>query len=241
MTNTVHTENTTSTVTPLVELKNLGKAIPGSRGQRPLWSGINLKVFAGEVVVIQGASGAGKSTLLNCIGQLDTVDTGEIWLNGTETAAAGSRQRARLRHDVLGYLFQDYALIDNETAAHNVALAVPKGNKIFSRSRDVARTVEESLAVVGLAGREKDRVYHMSGGEQQRVAMARILARNPAVILADEPTASLDRDNAEMILGLLRNAADAGAAVVIVSHDPWVVEHCDRSFSLHHTHEPAKS
>ncbi|AKK07336.1 ABC-type antimicrobial peptide transport system, ATPase component [Corynebacterium mustelae] len=192
---------------------------------RTLWKDLDLEVNSGEMVCITGASGSGKSTLLNCLGLLDTVEAGTISLNGTNVTGASERARMRMRRENIGYLFQDYALIDNDTVEQNVKIARTTKNKN-------ALSVEDALEAVGLGGRGSEQVFQFSGGEQQRVAMARLLVRKPSIVLADEPTASLDRRNAAIILGHLRNLAHEGAAVVVVSHDPWVIEQCSRTKEL---------
>ncbi|WP_448854193.1 ATP-binding cassette domain-containing protein [Corynebacterium frankenforstense] len=171
-----------------------------------------------------------------------------MYLNGADVTEASARKRMSRRRNQVGYLFQDYALIDNETVAENIALAAPGlrelhhhlGGEAHRRDKAVpfrwlrgrgerTRLVSDALVQVGLAGRERDKVFQLNGGEQQRVAVAGLLVRRPALVLADEPTASLDRRNAALILEKLAELAAGGAAVVVVSHDPWVVDHCDRT------------
>nr|WP_268914242.1 ABC transporter ATP-binding protein [Corynebacterium uropygiale] len=192
-----------------------------------MWEGVSLRVDAGERVCLTGPSGCGKSTLLNCVGLLDTLDGGSLSLLGADLTRASARARMRVRRHDIGYLFQDYALIDNDTVEENVALACARGG--VGRNR---RRIDEALEIVGLGGRQKDVVYQLSGGEQQRVAVARVLVRRPSIILADEPTASLDRENAALVLDQLARCAEQGAAVLMVSHDPWAADHCDRKVAI---------
>lgn len=206
-----------------ITLNNAAKAVGAKGHETTLWEGVDFTVAAGEVVCITGPSGCGKSTLLNCLGLLEPFTEGQLAINGVDVTKASGRQRMRIRREELGYLFQDYALVDNETVAQNIQIAANPKTK---------HTVEEVLSTVGLQGKAKQQVFQLSGGEQQRVAMARILIRQPSIVLADEPTASLDRDNATVILGHLRQLADAGAVVSIVSHDPWVMDQCDRRKEL---------
>ena len=210
---------------PRIKIVDGTKMVGRGERTRPLWRGVNLSIAAGERVCISGPSGSGKSTLLNCIGMLDTFDSGELLINGTSVTGASVREKMRFRRHHIGYLFQDYALIDNETAAQNVALAARARR---TRKRSKPEEIAAALAAVGLDGRGDEMVYQLSGGEQQRVAMARLLLRRPDIVLADEPTASLDRDNAAKILHHLATLARGGAAVVIVSHDPWVISQCER-------------
>lgn len=209
---------------PIVQAHNVGYSI----GPRTLWRGLTLELAPGVMTALTGPSGAGKSTMLNCLGLLDRPSEGELVINGEATKEMTESQARKLRRDVIGYLFQDFALIDTDSVYDNVALAAPVE---LSRKERKAR-ISAALATVGLTGREQEKAYVLSGGEQQRVAMARILVRDPALVLADEPTASLDRVNAQVVLDLLRARADQGATVVIVSHDPWVVGHCDERVEL---------
>ena len=197
-------------------------------GSRTLWTDLNFEVSAGSFTALTGPSGSGKTTLLNCIGLLDRPTAGELTVCGHSTSGISERRARALRRTAIGYLFQDFALVEADSIRDNVALAAPVG---LGRRERLDR-VSAALDAVGLAGRQKEKVFVLSGGEQQRVALARILVRQPELILADEPTASLDRSNAAMVLDLLREQAEAGAAVIIVSHDPWVVSQCDREVSL---------
>lgn len=211
-----------------LEVLNARKSVGSHSHSRTLWDGINLRISAGECVGVTGSSGCGKSTLLNCIGLLDSFDSGQLFIDGAELSEASARMRMRYRRKAIGYLFQDYALIDNDSVEQNILLAAPSGVS----SRKTASSVAQALDAVGLAGRQRERVFQLSGGEQQRVAMARLLVRQPGIVLADEPTASLDRDNAGVILQHLHRLARGGAAIMIVSHDPWVTEQCDRLIRL---------
>lgn len=205
---------------------NLSKSVGNKNSPRWLWKQLSFDVSAGELVSIVGSSGSGKSTLLNCLGLLEKPDDGEVFINGDALASGSTRQRMSARRQYMGYLFQDYALIDNETVSRNIALASRK------KGKQLKEDIATALVEVGLSGRESDRVYQLSGGEQQRVAIARLLVRKPEIILADEPTASLDRGNATSVLAHLRSMCDHGAAAILVSHDPWVIAQTDRTIQL---------
>ncbi|MBP3089138.1 ABC transporter ATP-binding protein [Corynebacterium sp. sy017] len=209
-----------------ITVRDAKKTVGTRSHNRVLWEGINVDIDAGERVCITGESGCGKSTLLNCIGLLEKFDAGQLFLNGVDLTQASTRTKMRFRRETIGYLFQDYALIDNETVAQNVTLAAR------SNAKKSPQSLHTALEIVGLRGREQEKVYQLSGGEQQRVAIARLLVRQPDIVLADEPTASLDRGNATTILEQLDILAAKGASIVIVSHDPWVVEQCDRTVEL---------
>lgn len=197
-----------------------------SFGKRVLWSDVNLEVVAGEMLALRGASGSGKSTLLNCIGMLDDLDSGVIRIDGADAAKLSGRAVRKLRRESVGYLFQDYALVDDATVAQNLdAAARPR---LLQRRRPFAETLES----VGLGGRERSKVYELSGGEQQRVALARLLVRPTRLVLADEPTAALDEANAAVVMTLLRHLAESGCAVVIATHQDATASLCEREVGV---------
>ncbi|MFD8808285.1 ABC transporter ATP-binding protein [Streptomyces sp. NPDC059597] len=202
----------------MIEIENLSK----SYGPRTLWSGLGFTVARGELLALTGPSGSGKSTLLNCLGLLDEPTSGAMRYEGRDITRFSPRATRRYRRDVLGYLFQNYALIENATVAANLAVAMKP-----RRARKDAPTIAQALDRVGLAGREKDQVHRLSGGEQQRVALARLIVKQPALVLADEPTGALDHDNTTMVVDVLRSMSDDGCAVVIATHDDAVRDRCD--------------
>ncbi|QIY60301.1 ATP-binding cassette domain-containing protein [Streptomyces sp. RPA4-5] len=209
----------------MIDIESLSKSF----GPRTLWSGIDLTVHSGQMIALTGPSGSGKSTLLNCLGLLDTPTSGAIRYQGKEITRLGPRRARLFRRDVLGYLFQDYALIDNATVAANLEVATQprRGSR-----RAMKTALSEALDRVGLAGREKERASRLSGGEQQRVALARLMVKQPSLVLADEPTGALDHDNATSIVKFLRELSDSGCAVVIATHDHYVREQCDTAFQV---------
>jgi putative ABC transport system ATP-binding protein len=189
------------------------------RGGRVLWRDLSFVVERGEVLALTGPSGSGKSTMLDCIGFIDSLDAGTVCIDGTSVGR--SRRRARLlRRDHLGYLFQDFGLVPDMTVDANVAIGRPgRARSGFSRTSTAG-----ALERVGLVGRGNSRVHDLSGGEQQRVALARLLVKQPDVILADEPTSALDADNARMVLDVLADFAADGAAVIVATHASAVVD-----------------
>ena len=198
-------------------------------GARTVWTGLTLSVEAGSMAGLVGSSGSGKTTLLNCLGLLDRLDAGTLFVDGRDVTALSPHGRRLFRRDELGYQFQNYALIDNATVATNLDVALV-GRGV--RRADRARRREEVLERVGLGGYERAAVYELSGGEQQRVAVARLLLKRPRVVLADEPTGALDEGNADAIVGLLRELADEGRAVVVATHNPRVEQACDTVLEL---------
>ncbi|MFJ7985751.1 ATP-binding cassette domain-containing protein [Streptomyces sp. NPDC096351] len=202
----------------MIEIQNLTKAY----GSRTLWSGLDFTVEPGRLLALVGASGSGKSTLLNCLGLLDAPSSGAIRHEGRDVTKFSPRAARLYRRDVLGYLFQNYALIENATVAANLDIAIAPRRRSAG-----APTIAEALERVGLAGREKDRVHRLSGGEQQRVALARLIVKQPSLVLADEPTGALDEDNTALVVDILRAMSDEGCAVVIATHDSSVRDRCD--------------
>ncbi|MBZ6171631.1 ATP-binding cassette domain-containing protein [Streptomyces olivaceus] len=209
----------------MIDIENLSKSF----GSRILWSDVSFTVGRGEMLALVGPSGSGKSTLLNCLGLLDRPSAGAIRHEGKDITRFGRREIRAFRRDVLGYLFQNYALIENATVADNVKVAVKPRR---SAQGEVGPTVAEALERVGLGGREKEKIHHLSGGEQQRVALARLIVKQPALVLADEPTGALDQDNAAMVVDILGEMSKAGRAVVIATHDDRVRDRCDTVFAV---------
>jgi putative ABC transport system ATP-binding protein len=205
----------------VIDIAGLSKSF----GTRVLWQDLTFTIEAGRMLALTGPSGSGKSTLLNCLGLLDTPTTGTMSHNGRDLTRLGTRKTRIYRRDTLGYLFQNYALIDNATIADNLGIAI-RPARIRGRTQPVPLPAE-ALEQVGLGGREKDIVHRLSGGEQQRVALARLIIKQPALVLADEPTGALDIDNTHMVIDTLRTLADSGCAVVIATHDPVVRDLCD--------------
>lgn len=204
----------------MIKLVKVSKSFSG----KTLWNDVDWEFQPGTMTALVGPSGCGKTTLLNCIGGLELPTSGEILTNGLSIGRLNKRQLRHFRRDTLGYLFQDYALIDNETALENTRIALPKGK---SKREAIA-----ALTKVGLGDRVSAKVCTLSGGEQQRVAMSRLLVRNPSIILADEPTGALDPENEKHILTMLRDFATDGATVVIATHSSNVIDTCDDVLKL---------
>src|SRR4030081_3517250 len=189
---------------------------------------ISVHVEAGEWLSIMGPSGSGKSTLVNLIGCLDRPSAGGVWLDGQNVAGISSNELDRVRAEKIGFIFQQFHLIPFLTAVENVMLA-----QYFHSMTDEQEAID-ALTRVGLG----DRIHHLpsqlSGGEQQRVCIARALINDPKIILADEPTGNLDAQNEEIVLRLLREFHQQGRTLVMVTHDPVVARLADRRIELHH-------
>jgi putative ABC transport system ATP-binding protein len=210
----------------VIDVDNLSKRF----GARTLWHDLKFSVGQGEMLALVGPSGSGKSTLLNCMGLLDRPTAGAVHYVGKDITRFSRREARLFRRDVLGYLFQHYALIENATLEENLDVVAKPRHPVPGRP---GVTITEALDRVGLGGRKGEQVHCLSGGEQQRVAVARLLVQQPALVLADEPTAALDSANAAMVLGMLREMSSAGCAVVIATHDDAVRDACDAVFDVY--------
>lgn len=192
-------------------------------------NGLDLRIRKGEFVSIIGPSGSGKSTVMNIIGCLDTADEGEYFLDGQPVEEYSERELARIRNKKIGFIFQNFNLIGNLTAAENVELPliyqkVPKEER---RER-----VADALEKVGLSGRQRHKPNELSGGQQQRVAIARAIAARPSLFLADEPTGNLDSATGKEIMGIFHELYKAGHTIVLITHDNFVADQAKRRIHI---------
>ena len=192
--------------------------------------GVNLSIEDGEFTALVGPSGSGKTTLLQLIGLLDQPTTGSVFINGKDVTGLNRNQRADLRKNAIGFVFQFFALIPTLTAYENVEMPLLlNGTKPAQRK---AR-VNEMLEAVGLSDRAHHRPDQLSGGQQQRVAVARALATNPKLILADEPTANLDTENGKQVMDIMQKLnKETGVTFVFATHDPRVISYAQRVVTL---------
>src|SRR3954463_3263032 len=215
-----------------IELKNVSKTYAAKAGQDAAavhaLDGVSLTVADGEWLAVMGPSGSGKSTLSNLIGCLDRPTSGSILLEGEDLGALPADAMPRFRAEKIGFIFQQFHLIPHLTALENVMLA-----QYFHSMTDENEALV-ALARVGLRERADHLPAHLSGGEQQRVCIARALINDPKIILADEPTGNLDAANEEIVLRLLRELHQQGRTIVMVTHDPVVARLADRRVELHH-------
>jgi putative ABC transport system ATP-binding protein len=223
----------------MIQIKDITKLYPAKEAGNENGAGkdassvhaldhISLHVAQGEWLSIMGPSGSGKSTLVNLIGCLDRPSSGEIWLDGKNVAGISAGDLNRVRAEKIGFIFQQFHLIPFLTAVENVMLA-----QYFHSMTDEKEAIE-ALTRVGLGDRAHHLPSQMSGGEQQRVCIARALINDPKIILADEPTGNLDAVNEEIVLRLLREFHQQGRTIVMVTHDPVVARLADRRIELHH-------
>jgi lipoprotein-releasing system ATP-binding protein len=215
----------------LLVARALRRVFAGGDGQPlEILRGIDIEVRRGEFVAIVGSSGAGKSTLLHLLGALDAPTTGDVWLDGSRYADLDPRNAAELRNRKLGFVFQFHHLLREFSALENVMMPLLIGGAAPRQARSRA---EEVLSEVGLAGRMTHRPAELSGGEQQRCAVARALVHDPSVVLADEPSGNLDHANAERLHEMFfRLAREYETAVVVVTHNRQLAGRADRVLLL---------
>lgn len=214
-----------------VQAENLTRSFASVSGPVFALNDVNVAIRAGEFWVVQGPSGCGKSTLLHLLGLLDRPTSGRVLIDGSPASECSSDEKARIRRESIGYLFQDAGLIDRLSVWRNVALPLAyRGAHARTQEADVARYLER----VGLAERAHSRVNELSGGQRQRVGLARALVNQPALLICDEPTASLDKTHVERVTRLLEGEARKGVAVIASSHDPQMIERAGFLLTLSH-------
>ncbi|MFK3646867.1 ABC transporter ATP-binding protein [Lysobacter enzymogenes] len=214
----------------VIETRALGKVYsPGSEAEVIALHGVDLRIARGEFVALMGPSGSGKSTLMNLIGCLDTPSSGVYLCDGVDVATLDKEERAILRRDKIGFVFQGFNLLPRMNALENVAM--PMGYANVRRDERMQRA-QQALEAVGLGQRAGHRPSELSGGQQQRVAIARALINRPPILLADEPTGALDTRTGEEILALFKSLQAQDHTVVLITHDPDVAAHADRIFVM---------
>ena len=217
----------------MIRLNNVTKSYPAraeenNGGLIKALDDISLAIAPGEWVAMMGPSGSGKSTMVNLIGCLDRPTSGEIWLDGQNVASLSASELNHVRAETIGFVFQQFHMIPYLSAVENVMLA-----QYFHSMTDEKEALE-ALDRVGLKDRAGHLPSQLSGGEQQRVCIARALINDPKIVLADEPTGNLDAINEEIVLRLLRELHQQGRTIVMVTHDPVVARLADRRVELHH-------
>lgn len=214
----------------VIELQNVKRYFQvGSETVKAL-RGVSFKIHEGEFVTIQGTSGSGKSTLLNQLGCLDTPTSGEYILDGTSVRNMSKNQRAHLRNQKIGFVFQSYNLLPKTTAVENVELPLMYNSRYSARERREAAV--KALQAVGLGDRLMHKSNQMSGGQMQRVAIARALVNEPAVLLADEATGNLDTRTSFEMLVLFQKLYMEGNTIIFVTHNPEIAEYSSRNINL---------
>lgn len=201
----------------MIQLKNVSKSF----GDKKIIDNFSLVIKKGEMVGLVGPSGCGKSTLLNLIGTLDKKYEGKIIIDG-EVLTKNNKQSQRIRKTKLGYLFQNFALLDDATVETNLKMVSNNKKKML-----------QVLAELGIEDKIKEKIYTLSGGEQQRVAIARLILKDPEIVLADEPTGSLDKENEIVVFDILKKFKEEGKTVIVVTHEDEVLDYFDRIVKIY--------
>lgn len=202
----------------MIQINHVKKAIGG----HVIFDDLSMQIADREFAVLTGPSGCGKTTLLHMIGGIEPVDSGDI-LVGDFNVAKGKNLMHYYRHEV-GFLFQNFALVERKTVAENLSMIRKDARSSLSMA--------DALRRVGMEGKEKQMVYSLSGGEQQRIALARLMMKQCSLILADEPTGSLDPNNAAQVMGILKSFSEMGKTVIMVTHAPNLIEPSMRHIAL---------
>lgn len=202
-----------------IEVYNIKKSL----SNKIIFSDISFLVKSGELVAITGPSGCGKTTLLNCLGLIQDIDKGKIIIDNEEIKGWKEKKKIKFWHDYASFVYQDFGIIEDESVAYNLTL-----NKYKTKNSDV----KEILKKVGLENRDKDIASILSGGEKQRLGIARAIYKNSKVLYADEPTASLDPRNRRMIIDMLHQCTKRGLLVLVATHDNDLVKECDKVIEM---------
>ncbi|HTH93063.1 MAG TPA: ABC transporter ATP-binding protein [Candidatus Paceibacterota bacterium] len=213
----------------MIYAKNIIKTFKNGSMETHVLKGIDLTINSGEFVAIMGKSGAGKSTLLYQLGLLDDPTSGTIRIENTLTTDLSIEERTTFRLNELGYIFQDYALLPELTALENVMVPLLMQGKAQDEAKKIATA---SLERIGLGHRKDNLPSQLSGGEQQRVSIARAVAHNPKILFADEPTANLDSESGDAVIEIFRTLHAQGQTIVMVTHEKEYTTYCDRIIHL---------
>ncbi len=213
----------------MIKLTNVSKNYYIRSGAVQALKDITLHIGQGEFVSITGKSGSGKSTLLNCIGLLDNIDSGSIFIDGKDVSSLKGHEASVMRNQKLGFVFQSCNLEPSYTVYNNLCIPMYIGH---ATRKETDRRVDETLELVGLRDKIKRRAVELSGGERQRVSIARALMCNPPIILADEPCGNLDSGNSDTIMKLFRSLSDEGKTVVLITHDTEAAAATDRQLII---------
>jgi ABC-type lipoprotein export system ATPase subunit len=215
----------------LIDLRDIYKTYFLGEIQVPVLKGVTLQVKRGELVALMGVSGSGKSTLMNILGCLDRPTSGQYWLDGEEVSSFSANQRAALRNNKIGFVFQNFNLLARTSAVENVMMPLSYG---AVSDREARKRAVELLEKVGIADRAHHHPSQLSGGQQQRVAIARSLINHPPLLFADEPTGNLDSRTSEEVLAMFQQLNQREEiTIILVTHDPGVAQHARRVIRIH--------
>jgi len=217
-------------MTAIIQLQNIGKRFLTEQIETRALNGINLTINKGEYLSLTGQSGCGKSTLLSLLGLLDSTSEGQYRLNDLDVSTLNRNQRAKIRSEQIGFVFQSFNLISDLTVFENVMLPLTYQSNISKN--EMTKRTEIVLEKVQMSHRKDHFPAQLSGGQQQRVAVARALVNDPVIILADEPTGNLDSENAEAVMALFDKLHQEGATICMVTHDPASARRADRTLEM---------
>ncbi len=217
----------------MIQYQDISKRYTYKGGEVLALDSINLQIEAGELTAICGKSGSGKSTLLNLIGCLDDPSSGQIFVNQEALPASSSKKAAHFRNTQVGFVMQDFSLIENESVWFNIMLPILYGKQNLNEAKAKAKQLLEK---VDLGGLDKKLVNQLSGGQKQRVAIARALITDAPILLADEPTGQLDTQTAQQIMDIFKELNHAGKTILIVTHDQEIASQCRRVITLSDGH-----
>lgn len=206
-----------------IRLENINK----SYGKHKILENLNISIFPEDFITIIGASGSGKSTLLNILGTLEDYDSGEVESFGYKDPIKDYKNSMILRREKIAYLFQNFALIENMTVKENLDIALK-----YSKYKNDKEKIRQILDVLGVIDKIDNKIYELSGGQQQRVAMARVLLKPYQILLADEPTGSLDKSNKDILIKILIEENKKGKTIVVVSHDMDFIKISKRAYKI---------
>ncbi len=215
----------------MIELKNIVKTYyPQKSTEVKALKGVDLKIEKGEMVAIMGVSGSGKSTLLHILGCLSKPTDGKYFLDGEDMNEAKRKQVYKIRNEKIGFIFQDYGLIEDKSVLENVMypLAFSKNVKFLK----MKKTAQKAIADVGISELARKKASKLSGGQKQRAAAARAIVNDPDIILADEPTAALDSKTADEVMALLKRLNEKGKTIIVVTHDKRIADMCQKTYVI---------
>ena len=214
----------------MIEISKLNKYYKIGNSKFHALKDIDLDIKDGEMLAITGKSGAGKSTLMNIIGLLDSYDSGSLKIDGVEASGLRDSRLAKLRNQKIGFVMQDFSLLEHKSVLMNVMLPLYFNNRY--NFREMKKLAMDALKKVGITEQASKKVNQLSGGQKQRVAVARAIINEPSFILADEPTGALDTQTSAEIMALFKNLNDDGKTIIIITHDMNIADSCQRKIEI---------